>query len=409
MSRSELEQAAEARDAAIRILLHNAEGPCRRLPRAAGWAYPEPYTRDIMISALGYLTSGEPALVRALERTLEALAKNQSKRGHIPSLAHDPDDRGASDTTPLFLLALSMFRSHTGRSDFLEDAAVRAETWMSYQSPDDLVMVAQLPTSDWRDEQAVLGYGLYVNTIVYTYLRLLGRHADAGLLKDLMNRLEVVGPSKEPHAHEGLVVRNKPYYALYSYKVFNSDRFDLLGNCLAVLSGVASPTRSEAIVRWVEAESRGLRSRGDLEDELPPCLFPYIRRRDPDWRPRYERFNRPGEYHNGGIWPFICGFYVASCVAVGRQTLAERRLVALTRLVTRARDKRLTYGFNEWIRAQNGKALGQDWQTWSAALYGYAYECVMTGTTPFFDTVRSASRRRKPNKLGEKASVGDEE
>jgi hypothetical protein len=39
--------------------------------------------------------------------------------------------------------------------------------------PDDRVMVAQLPTSDWRDEQYVMGYGLYVNMIVYAYLRLL--------------------------------------------------------------------------------------------------------------------------------------------------------------------------------------------------------------------------------------------
>jgi len=33
---------------------------------------------------------------------LETLAKNQTERGHIPSLVQDNDDRGASDTTPLF-------------------------------------------------------------------------------------------------------------------------------------------------------------------------------------------------------------------------------------------------------------------------------------------------------------------
>ena len=46
---------------------------------------------------------------------------------------------------------------------------------MQYQSPDDRVMVSQLPTSDWRDEQWVMGYGLYVNTLVYAYLRALWR------------------------------------------------------------------------------------------------------------------------------------------------------------------------------------------------------------------------------------------
>jgi len=51
---------------------------------------------------------------------------------------------------------------------------------------------------------------------------------------------------------------------------------------------------------------------------LPPCLFPFILPHHADWLPRYERYNRPGDYHNGGVWPFICGFYVAACVAAGQ-------------------------------------------------------------------------------------------
>ena len=96
---------------------------------------------------------------------------------------------------------------------------------MEYQSPDDTVMVSQLPTSDWRDEQWGLGFGLYVNTLVYAYLMLYGEHESAGQLRELMNRMEVLGRAKNPHEHEGLVVPSKPYYALYSYKVLNSDRF----------------------------------------------------------------------------------------------------------------------------------------------------------------------------------------
>ena len=93
---------ATAQAAALDVLLHNARGPHRGLFRTAGWGYPEPYTRDLMISTLGILISGHPKLILALERVLTKLAKNQSELGHIPSLAHDPQDRGASDTTPLF-------------------------------------------------------------------------------------------------------------------------------------------------------------------------------------------------------------------------------------------------------------------------------------------------------------------
>jgi hypothetical protein len=389
MTRSSRSSVEAGKQAALEVLRHNARGPCRGLPRTAGWGYPEPYTRDLMISALGALVSGDDVLVDSVRQTLEELARNQTERGHIPSLAHDPGDLGASDTTPLFLLGLGLYRRTVGDGDFLEEAARRSLTWLRYQSPDDQVMVAQLPTSDWRDEQVVFGYGLYVNTVVYSCLRLMGKNDEARTLKGLMNRLHVRGDRKHPHVHEGLVVPHKPYYALYSYKVFHNERFDLLGNSLAILSGIASPSRSERLIAWIEAEMRGLQEGGQLAVDLPPCLFPFIRREDPDWMPRYEKYNRPGEYHNGGVWPFVCGLYVAACVATGRTRLAAERLEALTRLVVPSHERELEWGFNEWIKAQTGEPCGRDWQTWSAAIYLYAVACVERGATPFFDRMRA--------------------
>jgi len=379
----------EAREAALQVLLHNAHGPFRGLPRTAGWGYPEPYTRDLMIAALGYATSGHPKLMDAFKRTLEALARNLSPRGHVPSLAHDPDNRGASDTTPLFLFGVGVYRQATGQADAFDDAAQLALNWMRYQSPDDCVMVGQLPTSDWRDEHWVLGYGLFVNTVYYTALRMFEQHDDADKLHGLMNRFEITQDSKPPHVHEGLVVPKKPYYALYSYKTEHNERFDLLGNSWAVLSGVASPTRADRLITWVEGECDLMRERGELAVNLPPCLFPYMQVDDSDWRPRYAKFNRAGEYHNGGVWPFICGFYVASAVAAKRTRLAKKKLEALAHLVKPWHEDQADWGFNEQIKAQTGKTIGRDWQTWSAAMYLYADACVSRDSTPFFDDVRN--------------------
>jgi hypothetical protein len=388
----------ETRTAALKVLLHNARGPYQGLPRTAGWGYPEPYTRDLMISALGTLASGNEELTVALRKTLEALAKNQTGRGHITSLAHDPNDVGASDTTPLFLLVLALYREAVGDPAFLEEAAAKALTWMEYQAPDDRVMVGQLPTSDWRDEQWVIGYGSYVNSLVYMYLRLFGHDERAATLSGLMRRFAIQENTTHRHIHEGLGLRRKPYYALWAYKVYADERFDLLGNSLAVISGLASPSRRRQIVAWVEHETQRLIEDGQLAVDLPPNLFPYIQPTDPDWRPRYERFNMPGDYHNGGIWPFICGFYVVAIVAAGFTQRAHRRLEDLTRLVRGAKDEKLEFGFNEWHRAQDGLAQGQDWQTWSAAMYLYAAACVEKGNTLFFDEVRRISdTERKRN------------
>jgi Alkaline and neutral invertase len=385
----------DAKNAALEVLLHNAHGPYHGLPRTAGWGYPEPYTRDLMFSILGIAVSENQILLESIRRVLETLAKNQTERGHITSLVHDKEDRGSSDTTPLFLLGVGIFRKITGEHDFLKDAVSKALTWMEYQSPSDRYLVAQQPTSDWRDEQWVTGYGLFVNALVYSYLRLLGKHERADRMRHEMGRFTITGGTIHHHVHEGLVVKHKPYYAFWSYKIHSSERFDLLGNSLAILSGIASPSRAEEMISWIEEECAGMRKRGELAVDLPPNFFPFIKPVDPDWHVRYSAYNNPGEYHNGGIWPFICGFYVAALVAAKRHTLAMEKLVALTHSIKISNTRHVDFGFNEWLKAQDGKPMGQDWQTWSAALYLYAVKCVEEKRTPFFDEIRSCPTESK--------------
>jgi Alkaline and neutral invertase len=387
LNREEIEMAKKA---AIEVLLHNAHGPYHGLPRTAGWGYPEPYTRDLMLSILGIAVSENQKLIESIRRVLETLAKNQTERGHIPSLVHDKEDRGSSDTTPLFLLGVGIFRKVTGERGFLKESVEKALTWMEYQSPSDRYLVAQQPTSDWRDEQWVTGYGLFVNTLVYSYLRLYGQNERADRMHQEMSRFTITTGTIHHHVHEGLVVKHKPYYAFWSYKIHSSERFDLLGNSLAILSGLASPSRADKMISWIEGECVELKNKGELVLDLPPSFFPFIRPEDPDWHKRDEIYNKPGEYHNGGIWPFICGFYVAALVAAKKYTLAGEKLMALTRIIKISNSVSVDFGFNEWLKAQNGKVMGQNWQTWSAALYLYAAKCVEDKRTPFFDEIRNS-------------------
>jgi len=199
-----------------------------------------------------------------------------------------------------------------------------------------------------------------------------------------MNRQEITGCSKEPHDHEGLSVPSSPHYAMGTFKLYHDNHCDVLGNSLAILTHIASRSRAQQIIEYVEFQCELLRAKGELVGELPPCLIPYMQPGDEDWRSRYSLFNRPGEYHNGGVWPFVCGFYVAACVAAGLQELAERKLEALAKLVKPWHENECDWGFNEQIQAQTGKPIGRDWQTWSAAMFVYAYECVATRSTPYF-------------------------
>jgi Alkaline and neutral invertase len=385
----------ETKKAAIEVLLHNSHGSYNGLPRTAGWGYPEPYTRDLMFSILGIGVSENQKLIESMRKVLETLSANQTGHGHIPSLVHDKEDRGSSDTTPLFLLCVGIFRKVTGEHDFLQDAVLKSLTWMEYQSPTDRYLAAQQPTSDWRDEQWMTGYGLYVNTIVYSCLRLLDQYEKADMMRREMRKFTIKGGVQLRHVREGFAIKHKPYFAFWSYKIHSSERFDLLGNCLAILSGIASPSRAEEIISWIEDKCAEMVTRGELAVDLPPNFFPFIKPEDPDWLLRYKVYNMPGEYHNGGIWPFVCGLYIAALVAAKRFELAGEKLVALTHIIKNSNSGSLEFGFNEWIKAQNGKAMGQDWQTWSAALYLYAVKCVEEKRTPFFDMIRNYSAESK--------------
>jgi hypothetical protein len=386
--RQEIEVATRA---SLEVLLFNSMGPFNGLPRTAGWGYPEPYTRDLMLSVFGIAVSGNRELLESIRKVFETLAENQTEHGHIPSLVHNGNDRGASDTTPLFILGAGIFRKVTGEPDFLSRAVEKAMNWMEYQSPSDRFLVAQQPTSDWRDEQWTTGYGLFVNTLVYSYLRIMGQDEKAKKMHEEMNLYTGNAEVTSNDGREGFVIPSKPYYAFWSYKIYSSERFDLLGNSLAILSGIASASRSDKIISWIESECIAMKKSGDLAGDLPPNFFPFIRREDIDWRHRYEKFNKPGEYHNGGIWPFVCGIYVAALVAAKRYGLAEEKLIELTRIIRTSNQRHPGFGFNEWIKAQDGKPMGEDWQTWSAALYLYAAKCVEERNTPFFDQIRAVT------------------
>ena len=85
--------------------------------------------------------------------------------------------------------------------------------------------------------------------------------------------------------------------------------------------------------------------------------------------------NTPDHYHNGGVWPFIGGFYVAALVRYGRTREAEMALERLAILNHAG-------GFNEWHHGSTAMPMGVRDQAWSSAMYIYAWHAVQRGEAP---------------------------
>jgi glycogen debranching enzyme len=173
-----------------------------------------------------------------------------------------------------------------------------------------------------------------------------------------------------------LVVR--PFYLPYMAFRDYADRFDTLGNLLAILFGVADRAQADKILDYIHGCG--------LNEPYPvQAVYPVLQPGERDWRDYYRvrNLNLPHHYHNGGAWPFIGGLYVAALVQAGRQAEAERQLARLTAMVRAGRTRE--WEFNEWFHGQSGRPMGFAGQSWSAAMYLFAHDAVTQGRVNVFN------------------------
>lgn len=386
-------EVGRARRAALQVLLNNARRGRGGIPRAAAWGSKEPYTRDLMIGSLGVLASGNEELANSLKGTLISLAHHQRPDGAMPRICDESEDYRAGDTTPLFLIGLAAYRQIARAPVFLSEAAERALLFCDSQCPADNGLGPRQPEGDMSDARHMLGHELLVDALFYSALMLFGRGEQAEVLREKINR--ATGQSDPVgQADESLAILSESDSTLLGKSREPGERFDLLGNSIAILAGALSLKKSIDIIHWLELTCEEMRDLGQLTTRCPPNLVPPHNSNDSVFRVTTQ--NHPREYQGGEVWPFVSGFYIAALVCAGQMELAEEQLLALTDLCAKKKDDDLEFGFNEWIRASDGRACGEDWQNWSASMYLYAAACVESGRTPLFELVRARAQTQIP-------------
>jgi glycogen debranching enzyme len=74
--------------------------------------------------------------------------------------------------------------------------------------------------------------------------------------------------------------------------------------------------------------------------------------------------NQVHQYHNGGIWPFVGGYWVMALAQLGLRVQARAELVKLARV--NALDG---WRFTEWFHGRTLKPMGMAGQSWNAAAW----------------------------------------
>ncbi|BDV43785.1 hypothetical protein GURASL_27080 [Geotalea uraniireducens] len=341
--------------------------------RAARRDYTTVFGRDAAICALGMAVSGAAELREAAWAGLRTLASRQAANGQLPNYVRPASGEadfwysGCIDATLWWLIAFhSCVERGIGSAAELATQAERALAWLACQEHPDWGLVQQNEASDWADIMPRSGYVLYSNALWYGVKRLYDLPG-AAVTRDYANLLffPFAGPVPERrrarllmHYVRNRVQRRDLYLSFVNFALWGEEG-DVFGNILACLSGLADTSRSLAIVRT-------LRRAGVDHPHPVRAVVEPIAEESPLWRLYMARHrqNHPWQYHNGGSWPFIGGFWVLLLAQLGLVQPARQELVRLAEA-----NRCNGWEFNEWLHGRSGEPRGMPGQSWNAATF----------------------------------------
>jgi hypothetical protein len=367
-----------AREESLRILHANLTPDGIRAaspsPEAEDRNYTRIFGRDAAVCALGMAVSGDGRLRAGAAASLVSLARFQADNGQIPNFV-DPSGGdadfwylGCIDATLWWLIALRFLseRDPEGRlEDRLRGPADRALAWLRCQEHPGLFLLRQNEASDWADIMPRSGFVLYTNALWYRVKRLYGL-GGAEETKRFFNALfspyrdGPPGDRRLRFLKDGVPTRSEAdgLYLSFVSLAARGTEGDVFGNILAVLFGLPDPEGAERILRGLQA--------AEVDRPFPVrAVCAPISREDPLWRPYMERHgqNLEHQYHNGGAWPFLGGFWVVMLAALGRARGAGEAFESLAGM-----NRMNGWGFNEWFHGVTGEPRGMRGQSWNAAM-----------------------------------------
>lgn len=396
---------------ALEVLRRNAT---HKGLKASHAYYNQVWARDAFISFLGANTVRDASLIQSAKTTVETFAKTRAPLGQIANFYDLGTDQpefgfsGSTDSSCWYIIGLASLYHATEDKDILGlplDAAADSYRFVRYQDANNSWLVDSPQGADWMDAAIQrTGKTLYNNVLFLTATKCMayllsaaGRSpASAGLLDYLAlkerftdvflpgaestDRISKYWPRLATHHREQKAVdmSGKFYLQYISFARIDS-HFDTLSNLICALWGVASEATSSSILNTVF--ERGLFNPYPIR-----VLDPPYKKGDAGYDENLDAIlpiqHRSGQldYHNGGVWPFVGGFYVCALNLLARDEAPEQ-LEALARANGVFREDE-TVGFNEWLDGKKGEARGQYGQSWSAGMFIAAYSS-SKGTDPF--------------------------
>ncbi|XMO85584.1 HAD-IIB family hydrolase [Algibacter sp. AS12] len=353
------------------------------------------WARDGAITVIGALPliHKDEEIHKCARQTLLTLFEHISRNGQIPSNVrikdNIPDYSGVGgicsiDSGIWVVIAFYEYVNETKDIEFLRthiSDIKETMRWLGAHDSNNDALLEIPEAGDWTDLFGRSYNILYDEILWYRanvcfgrMMEMLGDHEEAGehirwsqvIKKEILQNF---WPSTKQQLFQSVSFAEKQFtlgdtsYLIAQTTPFDfSWRCDTLGNILAFLHGTIDAEKAHQTFKFMWGVG--------VNDPFPVAnVYPVVSPGDPDWRPYYtvNLLNLPNHYHNGGIWPFVGGFWVKFVNKLGFRDIAIAELHKLA--LINKEGINVEWEFTEWAHGTTGKPMGKAYQAWSAAQY----------------------------------------
>lgn len=343
--------------------------------------YKRVWARDGVICGLAALASGDEKLIHTFKRTIETLAENQHYVGTIPSNVLCSENQkeisygglaGRVDAVTWFIIGVCQYAYHQKEPEFVSKYALQIDKCLDLLNAWEFNIkhLIYVPLSgNWADEYITDGYVLYDQLLRVWALRSYNYFVKSELITSkITSIIEQIEANFFPNSTE-----EKYHERAYNEVVFNDylpcsfspsgykTQFDAFANSLLIMLNIGSNDLHQKCIEYAFnlASSKPL--------GLVPAFYPPVLEGDEHWgllknNCKYEFRNYPNEFHNGGSWCMVNGFFGLALISKSENEKATKLLDNINN-ANAINDFSFFENFNTATQEPNGVA----YCAWSAA------------------------------------------
>ncbi len=338
------------------------------------------WTRDSVVCGLAALLTNDEKLIVTFKNSLVTIWDNQHATGFLPSNVDENNKvsyggtAGRADAPAWAIIGLCMYSMHTKDGTILTtyepnvNLALQVMDVWEFNGKH-LMYVPQ--SGDWADEYIQHGYVLFDQLLRLWALQLAAKVYNNKIFATKATQIKTTIENNFFYREDAdnwyalnMIHQKEEVPKSFWWMGFNPAQiyvqFDLQANALAVLLKIGTVAQQKSCMDFIQ-------SLLEERNSMLPSFWPAVEYKDREMDELKNNFayrfrNKPGEFHNAGLWPVWNGLMCAALKVSGKEMLQKKLFEMMVDAVAVN-----NFEMNECYNAQTNIACGVHECAWSAA------------------------------------------